>query len=160
MWIRRKKSIKTTSWYAPRWCAPGRVPPRYATVVLPRVPFCPTFPYGAYQSTTIRRCLPPVQSCLWPVFTFVVKFLHAPFWRPCSLAPGDICTPLPPHATPLWLLDPLLSIVFGEKWKERRKSIARHANFATTCKCQKTSQQKGLPCFFSHALTCSRSNYG
>ena len=26
----------------------------------------------------------------------LVKFLHAPFWRPCTLAPGDICTPLPP----------------------------------------------------------------
>ena len=30
------------------------------------------------------------------LFTLVVKFLHAPFWRPCTLAPGDICTPLPP----------------------------------------------------------------
>ena len=27
MRIRRKKSIKRTSWYAPRWCAPGHVPP-------------------------------------------------------------------------------------------------------------------------------------
>ena len=30
------------------------------------------------------------------LFTLVVKFLHAPFWRPCTLAPGNICTPLPP----------------------------------------------------------------
>ena len=30
------------------------------------------------------------------LLTLVVKFLHAPFWRPCTLAPGDICTPLPP----------------------------------------------------------------
>ena len=29
-------------------------------------------------------------------FTLVVKFLLAPFWRPCTMAPGDICTPLPP----------------------------------------------------------------
>ena len=35
------------------------------------------------------------------LFTLVVKFLHAPFWRPCTLAPGDICTPLPPYSTPL-----------------------------------------------------------
>ena len=36
------------------------------------------------------------------LFTLVVKFLHTPFWRPCALAPGDICTPLPPpYATPL-----------------------------------------------------------
>ena len=30
------------------------------------------------------------------LFTLVVKFLHAPCWRPCTLAPGGICTPLPP----------------------------------------------------------------
>ena len=38
------------------------------------------------------------------LFTLVVKFLHAPFWHPCTLAPGDICTPLPPpppDATPV-----------------------------------------------------------
>ena len=29
----------------------------------------------------------------------LVKFLHAPFWRPCTLAPGYICTPLPLYAT-------------------------------------------------------------
>ena len=28
-------------------------------------------------------------------FTLVVKFLQAPFWRPCTLAPGGICTPFP-----------------------------------------------------------------
>ena len=35
------------------------------------------------------------------LFTLVVKFLHASFWRLCTLAPGYICTPLPPYATPL-----------------------------------------------------------
>ena len=30
------------------------------------------------------------------LFTLVVKFLHAPFWCPSTLAPRGICTPLPP----------------------------------------------------------------
>ena len=39
-------------------------------------------------------------------FTLVMKFLETPFWRPCTLAPGDICTPLPPLR---YASDPLIT---------------------------------------------------
>ena len=40
------------------------------------------------------------------LFTLVAKFLHAPFRRPCTLASGDICTPLPPPTLRLCSLVP------------------------------------------------------
>ena len=72
------------------------LPSRYATVVLPHVLFCPIFPTVRtsllLSDDVCRRC----NLACDRLFTLVVKFLQAPFWRPCTLAPRDICTPLPP----------------------------------------------------------------
>ena len=65
-------------------------------VVRPRArgPTCPlAAPLSLLLSDDVcRRC----NLACDQLFTFVVKFLRAPFWRPCILAPGGICTPLPP----------------------------------------------------------------
>ena len=47
-----------------------------------------------------RRCN------LTHIMALVVKLLQAPIWRPCALAPGGICIPLPPYATPLRVIRP------------------------------------------------------
>ena len=64
--------------------------------------FCPVFRFAPPFPTVRTSLLLSDDVCRQcnlacdRLFTLMVKFLHAPFWRPCTLAPGDICTPLPP----------------------------------------------------------------
>ena len=65
--------------------------------------FCPVSRFAPPSPTVRTSLLPSDDVCRRcnlacdRLFTLVVKFLHAPFWRSCTLAPGDICTPLPPR---------------------------------------------------------------
>ena len=64
--------------------------------------FCPVSRFAPPSPTVRTSLLPSDDVCRRcnlacdRLFTLVVKILHAPFWCPCTLAPGDICTPLPP----------------------------------------------------------------
>ena len=86
--------------------------------------FFPEFRF-APPSPTVRTSLllshdvcPRCNLACDRLFT-LVKFLHAPFWRPCTLAPGDICTPLPP---PLRYASALSNIQLTSRFRKRFKN--------------------------------------
>ena len=90
---------------APRWCAPGRVPP-LAPLATP-LPFCPVSRFAPPSSMVRTSLLLSDDVCCRcnlacdRFFTLVVKFLQAPFWRMCILAPwGHIYLIDPPPPPP------------------------------------------------------------
>ena len=102
--------------------------------------FCPESRFTPPSPTVHTGLLPSDDVCRRcnlacdRLFTLVVKFLHAPFWRPCTLAPGDTCTPLPPlryasdpiNVYTIALLKKLEALSFV-----RKKSLFLHNNVVT-----------------------------